>query len=109
MHSARGPTPRAELSWNRATSSADRGSHPGPVVTFIRGLQVRADTAPPYGFKVNLTEWLMSAPNAPVIPLTLEDLVQRPAWHQEAACRGQRDLLFVMWSTPMRRLQLCAG
>ena len=34
------------------------------------------------------TFWLM-APFAPHIPLTLEELLAGPAWHAQAACRGQ--------------------
>jgi WhiB family redox-sensing transcriptional regulator len=36
-----------------------------------------------------LTAWLMTpeAPGAPELP-TLEDFLQRPQWHQEAACAG---------------------
>jgi len=51
----------------------------------------------------------MSAPNAPVIPLTVEDLVARPAWHQRAACRGQTPAFFVKGTPPTRTRQICAG
>jgi WhiB family transcriptional regulator, redox-sensing transcriptional regulator len=34
-----------------------------------------------------LTLWLM-VPDAPDVPLTLEELVNRPSWHRKAACRG---------------------
>lgn len=46
-------------------------------------------TSPPYAAAVDyaLTRWLMT-PGAPDAPLSLEDLLQRPAWHAEAACRG---------------------
>jgi WhiB family redox-sensing transcriptional regulator len=67
----------------------------------------RADTAPSYRVRVNVTEWLMSAPNAPVIPLTLEDLIARPAWHSEAACVGQTDLFFVKGTPPTRTRHIC--
>jgi WhiB family redox-sensing transcriptional regulator len=50
----------------------------------------------------------MSAPNAPVIPLTLEDLVQRPAWHKKAACTGQTPAFFVKGTPPTRTRQICA-
>jgi len=35
-----------------------------------------------------LVDLLMMAPGAPELP-TLEDLLRRPEWHQQAACRGQ--------------------
>jgi hypothetical protein len=41
-----------------------------------------------------LTAWLMT-PEAPGVPLTLEDFLQRPAWHQRAACRGMGHGAFV--------------
>ena len=34
-----------------------------------------------------LLEWLMR-PLTEDIPVTLEDLLRRPAWHRRAACRG---------------------
>jgi WhiB family redox-sensing transcriptional regulator len=42
-----------------------------------------------------LVQWLMSAPNGPDERLTLEDFLQRPAWHQKAACRGMGHAEFV--------------
>jgi len=50
----------------------------------------RAVTAPSYRVAVNgaLLDWLM-APDAPDEQLVLEDFLQRPAWHQDAACRGE--------------------
>ncbi len=35
-----------------------------------------------------LTLWLMR-PEAPDVPLTLEERLNRPAWQARAACRGQ--------------------
>lgn len=34
-----------------------------------------------------LTRWLMD-PEAPDAPVTLEDFLHRPEWHQRASCRG---------------------
>jgi hypothetical protein len=34
-----------------------------------------------------LIAWLMT-PEAPALPVTLEELLHRPEWHQRAACRG---------------------
>jgi len=36
-----------------------------------------------------LLQWCMTAPDTPDERLTLEDFLQRPAWQQDAACRGQ--------------------
>src|ERR1700693_390473 len=36
-----------------------------------------------------LLGWLMAAPDGPDETLILEDFLQRPAWHQHAACRNQ--------------------
>ena len=41
-----------------------------------------------------LTDLLMMAPGAPELP-TLEDWLQRPAWHQDAACGGMGHGSFV--------------
>jgi hypothetical protein len=41
-----------------------------------------------------LLGWLM-APEAEGVPLTLEDFLQRPAWHLDAACRGMGHGAFV--------------
>ena len=41
-----------------------------------------------------LTAWLMT-PDAPAEPVTLEDFVRRPEWHQRAACRGRGPAEFV--------------
>ncbi len=46
-------------------------------------------------------------PNAPVIPLTLEDLIARRAWHSEAACVGQTDLFFVKGTPSTRTRDIC--
>ena len=35
-----------------------------------------------------LTLWLMT-PGAPEVPLMLEELLNRPVWQAQAACRGQ--------------------
>jgi WhiB family redox-sensing transcriptional regulator len=47
-------------------------------------------TAHPYRVGVNeaLVQWLMSAPDGPDELLTLEDFLQRPVWHERAACLG---------------------
>ena len=34
-----------------------------------------------------LLDWLMQ-PHAEHIPVTFEDILHRPAWHRQAACRG---------------------
>jgi WhiB family redox-sensing transcriptional regulator len=41
-----------------------------------------------------LIDLLMMAPGAPELP-TLEDFLQRPEWHQRAACRGMGHGSFV--------------
>jgi hypothetical protein len=35
-----------------------------------------------------LVPWLMAPPEAAEAPLTLEDFLHRPVWHQRGACRG---------------------
>jgi WhiB family redox-sensing transcriptional regulator len=39
-------------------------------------------------------EWLMAGETAPDIDALLEQLVRRPAWHHQAACRGADPELF---------------
>ena len=39
-------------------------------------------------------EWLMSPPGAPELQTHL-DAFDRPAWHQEAACRGMNTAMFI--------------
>ena len=39
------------------------------------------------GADERLLDWLMQ-PHAEHIPVTLEDILRRPEWHREAACRG---------------------
>ena len=41
-----------------------------------------------------LVQWLM-APEAEGVPITLEDFLQRPEWHQWAACRGMGHGAFI--------------
>jgi WhiB family transcriptional regulator, redox-sensing transcriptional regulator len=41
-----------------------------------------------------LTLWLMT-PEAPEVPLKLEELLHRPEWQSHAACRGQGSDLWV--------------
>jgi len=43
---------------------------------------------------VALLSWLM-APEAPAEPVTLEDFLQRPSWHRDAASRGRGPVEFV--------------
>jgi len=43
---------------------------------------------------VALLSWLM-APEAPAEPVTLEDFLQRPSWHRDAAGRGRGPAEFV--------------
>jgi WhiB family transcriptional regulator, redox-sensing transcriptional regulator len=45
-------------------------------------------TPPPYSDRMNRAEilWAMT-PDAPDVPLTIEELVGRPDWHQQAACQ----------------------
>jgi WhiB family redox-sensing transcriptional regulator len=83
-----------------------RRSAPCAIVTDVGPV-----TAPPYRVRVNeaLVQWLMSAPDGPDERLTLEDFLQRPAWHQEAACAGQTDLFFVKGTPPTRTRQICGG
>jgi WhiB family transcriptional regulator, redox-sensing transcriptional regulator len=56
-----------------------------------------------------LLGWLMT-PGAPDGTLTLEDLLRRPPWHQQAACRGAGVDAFVLspakgtWSEYNREL-----
>ncbi len=38
--------------------------------------------------------WCM-APGVPDEPLTLEDFLRRPEWHQQALCRGEGAAMFV--------------
>jgi WhiB family redox-sensing transcriptional regulator len=56
-----------------------------------------------------LVQWLMSAPDGPDEQLTLEDWLQRPAWHKKAACAGQTPAFFVKGTPPTRTRQICAG
>lgn len=41
-----------------------------------------------------LTRWVMT-PEAPLVPLTLDDYLARPPFHQQALCCGQGPALFV--------------
>ncbi len=55
-------------------------------------------------------EWLM-APDAPDVDDLLAELVNRPAWHRRAACRGSgTDLFFPERGQSTERAKaLCAG
>lgn len=55
--------------------------------------------------------WMMSPGHGEVLP-SLEDFLQRPAWHQRAACRGEGTETFVIPHGAQyepRARELCAG
>jgi len=55
----------------------------GPTLTDLE--VARADAAMTHRLTV---EWLMSTEEAPDFEVLLAELVNRPAWHRQAACRG---------------------
>jgi WhiB family transcriptional regulator, redox-sensing transcriptional regulator len=57
-----------------------------------------------------LVGWLMTAPDAPDEPLTLEDWLRRPACHQRAACRSVATRTFSVAPDNLERARaVCAG
>jgi hypothetical protein len=63
--------------------------HQAPTLTDLE--VARADAAMTQRLTV---EWLMSTEEAPDFEVVLAELVNRPAWHRQAACRGVDPELF---------------
>ena len=51
------------------------------------GFLVQPQRTVPRAVDEGLLGWLMQ-PHAEHIPVTLEDILRRPEWHRQAACRG---------------------
>ena len=64
---------------------------PFPKLTELEA--ARADAAI---IQRHTVEWLMSSEEAPDFAMVLAEIVNRPAWHRQAACRGaDMDLFFL--------------
>src|SRR6185437_8870265 len=63
-----------------------------------------------YGVNEATIRWLM-APELEDRPTTLEELVNRPAWHREAACRNEPTETFwpARGGSYARARRICAG
>ncbi len=60
-----------------------------PTLTELEAASVEAAAA-----ERRTVEWLMSSEPVPDVDVLLAELVNRPAWHQQAACRGADPNLF---------------
>lgn len=54
-----------------------------PTLTDLEEARADAETA-----RRLTVEWLMSSEEAPDFEVVLAELVSRPAWHRQAACKG---------------------
>jgi WhiB family transcriptional regulator, redox-sensing transcriptional regulator len=85
----------------------DETPHQAPTLTLAEERHIDSETG-----RRGVLEWLMAGDGAPDIEMLLDELVRRPAWHQQAACRGVgADLFIIDRGTQYEESarQLCAG
>ncbi len=99
-----GPRAQRERSPQSPERAGSANPFSGPRVATLRpstimrrqptGYLVQPQRTPQRAVDEGLLEWLMQ-PHAEHIPVTLEDVLRRPQWHRQAACRGMGTSGFV--------------
>jgi WhiB family transcriptional regulator, redox-sensing transcriptional regulator len=101
-------------SWKTAGVWSARSARNRSIKPLVRRLEVAGRTAEPYdpALMHPLEIEMLMDPKAPDIDALLAELVNRPAWHRNAACRGAGVGLFIIDHGSQyeeRSRDLCAG